>query len=470
MAKKKQGNVIPLLSPENYIRQKARTLPLYECWINKGWQEGNMAHVVVTRQHITGNLTLGMYMVDLNCLGIKDAHHLFNIFGHEYKKIIEDMKKQVGLIQVPYPLVHNIIYAALEFAEDSGFKPHQDFSVARFILEEDNDDIELMDIECGQNGKPTYFRGPNDSDAFANRVLKTLESNVGKGNYFYVDGSEMEVDEDEDDESLEEFDQRMDEFYQELFERYRDYSLHDKVEQIKNMAERQDKLTFDENEEYLYLRESVIEELQDFDLIDELHDNISSQLDAFEISNHLTDEMLGIEPGSNMKKNKFKKHFLQVYDAINSLSELPEKQLTDLHKEVPDNPAVHYLEIHYLQKIQSDDFLEVLDNYYQKFPDYPLIKMLWYVYRYYLKNEGNSWRLEELLPGVFFHNQTINRKLELLHYLEMLTLIAVAGQDMNELAVVEMLIEDLLDNDGADALLLKFIDDARLKIIISLNE
>ena len=39
MAKKKQSKVVQMLSPENYIRQKARTLPVYKCFVNTDWQE-----------------------------------------------------------------------------------------------------------------------------------------------------------------------------------------------------------------------------------------------------------------------------------------------------------------------------------------------------------------------------------------------------------------------------------------------
>lgn len=33
MTEKKKGKVVQMLSPENYIRQKAPTLPVYECWV-----------------------------------------------------------------------------------------------------------------------------------------------------------------------------------------------------------------------------------------------------------------------------------------------------------------------------------------------------------------------------------------------------------------------------------------------------
>lgn len=473
MAKNNQGKVVTMLSPENYIRQRARTLPLYECWINGGWQEGNMAHIAVARQHITGNITFGLYLIDLNCLGVKDAHFLFNVFPHEYKEVIEEMKKQIELEQAPYPLVHNIIYAALEFAEDNGFKPHKDFSVAQFILAEDNDEIELMDIPCGDNGVPVYFRGPNDSDAFAKRVLKTLETNVGKDNYFYVDSYDSDFDEDEDDEDDESYDkyqQYLDQLYEKMAERFRKLSFKEKVEVVKKVALPEDNLTFDEKEEYLYLKELIFDELQDNDLIAELHDKIFSPLDDLKVSRKLSDKMLGIVPGTIINRSKTAKRFQHFYDLDVSEAKIAGQQFAKLHQEIPNNPAVHFLEIHYLQKIQSDDLLETLHRYYEKFPDYPLLKILWRLHSHRLAPEGKPPTLEALLPAVFFPDYTEIHKMELYHYIEMLTLIAAEREDVNELAVVEMLIEDFLDDNSEDSFLIKLIDTSRLKIIYSLDE
>ena len=57
MAKKNAGKVIQMLTPENYIRSKSRTLPIYDCWINSDWEEGKMASVLISRQHTNGNIT-----------------------------------------------------------------------------------------------------------------------------------------------------------------------------------------------------------------------------------------------------------------------------------------------------------------------------------------------------------------------------------------------------------------------------
>jgi hypothetical protein len=121
------------LSPENYIRQKARNLPLFECLINKDWKEGGIAAVSVARRHANGNFTAGMYLVDLMCLGVKYSDYLFN--GDEYE-YAEQFAKRGNLVleKIPYELAHNIIFASIKFAAEFGFKPHKDFEIARYIL------------------------------------------------------------------------------------------------------------------------------------------------------------------------------------------------------------------------------------------------------------------------------------------------------------------------------------------------
>lgn len=153
MAKKKIQSQ-QLLSPENYIRQKARNLPIYECRINNNWQEIGTATVVIARIHINGNLTYGLYMVDLYCLGVRNTHYQFNTPVDNYEDLLDMLSENFEMQQVEYSLVHNIILAANEYAADLGFKPHKDFtSVSEYLLEEDTDDIELIEIECGKDGK-----------------------------------------------------------------------------------------------------------------------------------------------------------------------------------------------------------------------------------------------------------------------------------------------------------------------------
>lgn len=229
MTEKKKGKIVQMLSPENYIRQKARTLPIYECWVNSDWEESGLANIFVARKHSNSNITLGLYLVDLKCLGVKDAQYRFNIPESEYSEMLYQAGESLEMEQISYTLAHNIVFAGIEFADGFGFKPHKDYtSVAQYILEEDTDDVELMEIECGIDGKPAYLRGPLDSDARAVQIIAQLERTAGPGNYTILDQADFEEDEDdwdfddddEDDDEyldLDDWDEENDEINTELF-------------------------------------------------------------------------------------------------------------------------------------------------------------------------------------------------------------------------------------------------------------
>lgn len=110
-------------SPENYVRTQARSLPIDTCYINEGWEEVGLAHVIVNRRHVTGNLTYALYLVDTNCLGIKDTWFVFNVTPDE----LEESLVRGRFEAIDYNLAHNIIYGAEAFAADYGFKAHKDW-------------------------------------------------------------------------------------------------------------------------------------------------------------------------------------------------------------------------------------------------------------------------------------------------------------------------------------------------------
>ncbi|MDR2026799.1 MAG: hypothetical protein LBQ01_04470, partial [Prevotellaceae bacterium] len=151
MAKKKNRQQQQDLSPENYIRQRSRNLPLYKCWVNRDWASKQTAFVFVAREHVSGSLTFCMYWVDLLCLGIKDTIYKHSASEMELQLAREYISEYgFQFIEIPYPLAHNIIYAAIEYAEEYGFNPHPNFTrVTQYLLEEDTEDIPLMKIHCG---------------------------------------------------------------------------------------------------------------------------------------------------------------------------------------------------------------------------------------------------------------------------------------------------------------------------------
>jgi len=169
------------LSPRKYVQTKARTLPVSKCMVNKDWEESQIANVSVMRKHTNGNVTIGLYRIDLLCLGVKDTVFFFNTSENEffsaYSHELADFK------EIDYALAHNIIYAGHDFALEFDIHPHHNFEVTRYILEEDDNAVPVIDVPLGTDGLPHLI--VERSGQFA-EVLAKLKQYAGEGNYYYT--------------------------------------------------------------------------------------------------------------------------------------------------------------------------------------------------------------------------------------------------------------------------------------------
>ena len=219
---KKKPTAQPQLTPKNYLLTgRARKLPIAECWISSDWKNAGICSIVVARQHATGNLTFGIYLVDIFCLGLKNSNPVFNKPEYEYEDLLDKIfsTHMYGKTQIDYVLAHNIIYGAVAYAEDLGFKPEKDWIFSQMILEEDTEDIELIEVEFGKNGKPYFINGPYDN---VQKVVNTLKKSVGEGNFemTYILGDpgrfDDEFDFDDDDDEDDDDDDTEDVDYEEV--------------------------------------------------------------------------------------------------------------------------------------------------------------------------------------------------------------------------------------------------------------
>lgn len=147
-----------------------------ECYVNPHWQEDGMAIVIITRVRPSGNLVVGNYLVDTQCLGVKDCSYFHNHTPYEFSEFLNNMREEVDMEKVDYVLAHNIIYGAIDFAEEGGIEPAPDFNVAEFILEEDTEEIPLIHIDFGdEEGRHHLMIGPTGKERFyIQRLRKTL--------------------------------------------------------------------------------------------------------------------------------------------------------------------------------------------------------------------------------------------------------------------------------------------------------
>lgn len=173
----------PFIPPENYIKTRARLLPIGKCYVSTGWQEKGLVTLVVTRNHPDGYFTFGLFLVDLYCLGVKETFYVINE-QEKYHAFLKVLEEEEGIEECTYTLAHNIIYGAVAYAQELGFEPAKEFAVTQYLLEEDDNRVELIDIEFGLSGKPAIF---TIDEKNINGIIAILEKTAGPGGYSIID-------------------------------------------------------------------------------------------------------------------------------------------------------------------------------------------------------------------------------------------------------------------------------------------
>ena len=162
--------------------------PVHECLVPSGLFETGVGTVIVARKAADGNIALGAFLVDVYCLGVKDA--MFNIVGElEYEQSIKArfIASHQGqhYEQLHVACARKLIEGAVAFAENHGFSPHRDYRDAKNIFGDADASACPVRFTYGMNGKPFYMRGPYESASRAKRILETLHKTCGEGGYDY---------------------------------------------------------------------------------------------------------------------------------------------------------------------------------------------------------------------------------------------------------------------------------------------
>ncbi len=160
----------------------AKEYPILGCWIMQGWQEQGITPVVIARQNAENRVIYGVFLVDIYCLGVKNAMWKVDVslkqFERDLPKLCSDSPEpcEIGL-------AHELVYGSLEYARKYGFEPHHDFAKTSLVLDPPGVHPPSHSLEFGKDGKPFFVEGPNDNaQAIVNQLMRT----AGEGNFDYL--------------------------------------------------------------------------------------------------------------------------------------------------------------------------------------------------------------------------------------------------------------------------------------------
>ena len=174
-----------------------RSLPLGKCYISDTTLDvGGIFHIVVTRRHTGGRISMALFMVDMFCVGVKESFFRLRLEQEELDDMLDTTDWGFTFLECSYEEAHNRIYGAIAFAEEGGIEPDKSFALTQYFLEEDTDDIPFIDYDYGSNGQHLLVC---DSQLEASRYLPALRRTLGEDGFKYVIGYENIDDELDDD-------------------------------------------------------------------------------------------------------------------------------------------------------------------------------------------------------------------------------------------------------------------------------
>ena len=206
MAKKKKSNGQngqQNLSPERFIRERMRSVKIGKCYMTRDFDnEQGLGYVVVTREHTGGRVSFAAYLIDKWCIGVKKTFFNLRVEEDVVGTLLNRLATTTDLTEVSYNEAHNMVWGAVAFAEEAGIKPHKDFALTQYFLEDDTDDIPLIEYDYGRDGK--YFIVANSNrelEGYLSQMRKVLKPEQ----YSFALTDDDDFFDDEDDEDYPQF-------------------------------------------------------------------------------------------------------------------------------------------------------------------------------------------------------------------------------------------------------------------------
>ena len=138
-------------------------LPLYGCWVTKGWEEAGMANVCITRRMENGNLVFGAYLVDIWGLGLKDCFGHVEVPEKEFNsRVLPQLGRGGGLVKAEGALARRLVWGGYTWAQKHKFRVPREFKQWQGLVGELEEGETVEDIAFGRDGKPFLIMDMKD--------------------------------------------------------------------------------------------------------------------------------------------------------------------------------------------------------------------------------------------------------------------------------------------------------------------
>ena len=149
--------------------------------------DSGCGYLVVSRFRADDRVEAGFFLLDVFCLGVKDAgFHQFSGIADYQEGLIDRLFPDGNSVRMTPEAARKLTEDAISYARGLGFSPGADYKKASRVFGGITTANCVEQFVFGQDDKPLYIQGPSDSPARVERILRALEARCGEDGYHYI--------------------------------------------------------------------------------------------------------------------------------------------------------------------------------------------------------------------------------------------------------------------------------------------
>lgn len=187
LAKKKQKRkaTVKQMTPSMKKAKAYASYPIHECLIPDDLFISGLGELVITRRIPNGNIAMSAFVIDVFCLGVKDAMFMVlpeNEYEHKIKGRMSATGDR-GFEKLHQSCAKKLLDGVVNYAKELGFNPHPDYKNANEIFGNIDASVCPVKYTYGKDGKPFYMSGPYESPTDIQKIIDTLTKKCGAGGF-----------------------------------------------------------------------------------------------------------------------------------------------------------------------------------------------------------------------------------------------------------------------------------------------
>ncbi len=157
-----------------------------EAYVSSNLFEAGIGHVAVARFRGSGDVEIGVFLLDTSCLGVKDAFYTRTSQAEYDLSVLERIIPAANRKPLDPPSARKLVEGAVAYAQSLALAPHPDYKQGCRVFGGIKTSDSTATFTFGRDGKPFYVQGPHDSLEKCLRIMKQLRASCGKDGFNFL--------------------------------------------------------------------------------------------------------------------------------------------------------------------------------------------------------------------------------------------------------------------------------------------